>query len=1478
MAEVKPEGEVKFTSTPVSTAHPRAHSIEDDLAIKLYESKKDTFKLEYEFELDIFQKKAIVCISEDHSCFVAAHTSAGKTVVAENAIAQALSQNDRAIYTSPIKALSNQKFRDFKKKFDDVGLMTGDYQINEDGRVLIMTTEILRSMLYENSSRIYNLGVVVFDEVHYINNDERGHVWEEVLILLPPSVTIVMLSATVPNCMEFADWVGRVKDRNIIVIQTLFRPVPLEHYVYCGFYSNKKGWIEKVYDGKRLIKQKSYETIIKSMEESVINYKKYYQERNKKRSKELISHENKSKSSKKKNNRAKEVYSYYNDERNNIAYIINDKCEGAISVKKEKMLNKICNQRASFESSTDNCSQKSIPESLLKKGNKKGNKNENKKSKKKLKEKNDKKSKVNAKEKANMECNSTINDKNLENKQKEGSQNINKVGYDRVNGTLTPINDAAELFSALKVEGYECSKKDYKKNETKIDDPLPMICLKSEVVNDENELSIECDVKDTTTPEPIIENHNMEKIEKISIKNELDDLLINNKVGNDVIKNSNTINKFCGEISKNSIKNFEDSSSPPSTKPNTSSKNKKKKEKDLQTLTSLSQVEKNTSTPKKKKNRNKNSNPTIESNEKSPKDFQISILSPSTKANDSNSKKNKKKGINEKANSKQTKDNHEITTKNFKISNFPQQPKANDNNGKKKKGKKETTHDGKKSPEDLLKKVETSNLNFQESIKQKEDKLFNNKEGSDKKMIKSNKRPLTYMQKKRNTIASYDKLIKRLERENMIPMVIFVFSRNTCDEYLQSFNNIDLTNELEKLHIEKFFHKCLKELGKEDRTIPQVMMVKEAAIRGFGVHHSGILPLLKEIIEMLFSKGRIKVLFATETFAMGVNMPTKTVVFDSLDKHDGKSKRALTCTEYIQMAGRAGRRGLDTVGNVIIMPNGRELCDFHTMRKSKFRITYRMMLSLIRSGEEISIEKMLSQSFAEKLSIRHEEEKEAEIESLKNVLDKTEKVSCISCGIIDGKSTNESIMEEFYNASLDFLEVREKIFSRIKSLIDDNIIGVGKYIIFNYSKLGFSNSLGCITSINNSYKRPIISVATLVPKYKKNDYVNIIKMNKNSQNNDGGFEKYLLLLKGLLNPYPEFVTPHDDVNNSEVLVICDIPVDEIVGIVKGGESNLKFWQEVQEYYLTGSRSKNHEHSPSRAIPTLYFAEKDIHNSTNLMEKLLIPGCNLNSKHKDISEEYTKYSIYRETLTELFKSINRCNNYTNHYENYIDIKRQSSRIETLEKKQMEGLILKQDYEAKLKVLKDYNYVTENELITLKGHVGCYLHYFELMISELIMNNAISKLSDGGITALFSIFALEGRKNYAPAKDIPKDAKRAPKEELDEIEKIFLKYSEELRRVHEKHQAVFYDEIETISYSGMEVAYLWTEGVPLTEILMLTTIPEGNMVRMFQRTLELFKDVSKAAEYIQDRVLASRIEELTIKIKRGIMFQRSLYTHE
>ncbi|KAI0987402.1 hypothetical protein GJ496_000156, partial [Pomphorhynchus laevis] len=188
--------------------------------------------LQWSFDLDDFQKQAIVELEKGNSVFVSAHTSAGKTVVAEYAVALTRSHGTRCIYCSPIKALSNQKYREFKDKFDEVGLVTGDIQLRSDAFFVIMTTEILRTMVYNSSEMIHELEWLIFDEVHYVNDLERGVVWEEILILIPPHVKFVMLSATVPNAVEFADWVGYTKRRQVRVISTVQRPVVLQHYIY----------------------------------------------------------------------------------------------------------------------------------------------------------------------------------------------------------------------------------------------------------------------------------------------------------------------------------------------------------------------------------------------------------------------------------------------------------------------------------------------------------------------------------------------------------------------------------------------------------------------------------------------------------------------------------------------------------------------------------------------------------------------------------------------------------------------------------------------------------------------------------------------------------------------------------------------------------------------------------------------------------------------------------------------------------------------------------------------------------------------------------------------------------------------------------------------------------------------------------------------------------------------------------------------
>ncbi|XP_010275960.1 PREDICTED: DExH-box ATP-dependent RNA helicase DExH9 isoform X2 [Nelumbo nucifera] len=187
---------------------------------------------EFPFKLDPFQSEAIKCLDNGESVMVSAHTSAGKTVVALYAIAMSLRDNQRVIYTSPIKALSNQKFREFKEEFSDVGLMTGDITIEPNASCLVMTTEIWRSMQYKGSEIMREVAWVIFDEVHYMRDRERGVVWEESIVMAPKNSCFVFLSATVPNAKEFADWVAKVHRQPCHIVYTDYRPTPLQHYIF----------------------------------------------------------------------------------------------------------------------------------------------------------------------------------------------------------------------------------------------------------------------------------------------------------------------------------------------------------------------------------------------------------------------------------------------------------------------------------------------------------------------------------------------------------------------------------------------------------------------------------------------------------------------------------------------------------------------------------------------------------------------------------------------------------------------------------------------------------------------------------------------------------------------------------------------------------------------------------------------------------------------------------------------------------------------------------------------------------------------------------------------------------------------------------------------------------------------------------------------------------------------------------------------
>lgn len=193
---------------------------------------------EFPFELDEFQKDACNCIDNGESVVVCAPTGAGKTVIAQHAIHRALEQGLRVFYTTPLKALSNQKFYDFGEKYgtEKVGLLTGDTSINRNAQIVVMTTEVFRNMLYGTNfgavaDNMKDVRYVVLDEVHYMNDEQRGTVWEESIIYCPTNVQIIALSATVANAQELTDWINTVHSKTELV-DTDFRPVPLRFFYF----------------------------------------------------------------------------------------------------------------------------------------------------------------------------------------------------------------------------------------------------------------------------------------------------------------------------------------------------------------------------------------------------------------------------------------------------------------------------------------------------------------------------------------------------------------------------------------------------------------------------------------------------------------------------------------------------------------------------------------------------------------------------------------------------------------------------------------------------------------------------------------------------------------------------------------------------------------------------------------------------------------------------------------------------------------------------------------------------------------------------------------------------------------------------------------------------------------------------------------------------------------------------------------------
>ena len=1064
----------------------------------------------FPFELDEFQKKSIICLENGESVLVSAHTSAGKTVVAQYAIAMAKRNHQRVIYTSPIKALSNQKYRDLKELFGDVGLMTGDVTRNENASCIVMTTEILRNMLFKGNEITKEIAWVIFDEVHYMRDRDRGVVWEETIILLSNKINYVFLSATIPNAREFGMWIAKLKKQPCNVVYTSFRPTPLRHYIFPVEGDNS-----------------------------------------------------------------------------NLFLILD-------------------------------------------------------------------------------------------------SQTVNKKG---------------------------------------------------------NKKAVE----------EIFHNRNFNQ-------------------AFDILKNSRKL----------------------------------------------------------------------------------------------------------------------------------------------------------------------------ENCNQKSNKNLNNK--------------------KIGTKMSLIKLIKALYREKFCPVIVFSFSKRECEmNALDLFKYkplqkskydsknikkketkekiIDFNTEEEKEKIEKIYLSAISKLSEDDQKMPNIQNFLPLLQRGIGVHHGGMLPILKELVELLFQEGLIKVLFSTETFSMGINMPAKTVVFTTLRKFDGEFQRYLGGGEYTQMAGRAGRRGIDQFGNVIIMVDkniDQDICEKIIKGKSaplisSFQLSYNQLANLMRI-EGLEPDHILSQSF-------RQFQKEKSIPILKKKL---------------AKLYNEYNINKFddINKEVQIKEIYE-LEETLKKLKNDyrTKIFVPKFIkqylclgrIVKLKYFGHGIVINCKIAkeikLNNKDNSDIITEYNS-NKSKENENINLSyneediylkhigfnedmnsSFDSNNDNiNDITINKRLLRNKEFVNDTisnthnsqklnSNLTISSDNVKdntiNQELVIDCLVSLrnhtdvngclcpgnfeegpDTFYGIIPLTITMIEEIYEVRAKMVVDLKDQRLVDDYGKRLKEIKKRMNDDLPILNVVKLNNIVDPEITKLLDEISDIEDKYNKLKDDYTQKYIKDNDEDNNNDlqlNLQKYIlnnklekEIKKIITKIES-----SKSLVLNTELVNMKRVMRRLDFVTKDEALTPKGHLICDISGAdELVTAELLFSGFFKDMTLEEIGA--SIYCCLSKENTGKKEDI--DSTNTDINAQKKMKKIYNDIVSKVNYIADilEECKIFLGDdekrryIESFNDNYMMPMYKWISGYKFDKLIAeYYTLYEGSLIRVIRRVEEFSKSFETSVEYIGDYNLKKKLEEMEEKIKRDLPFASSLY---
>ncbi|KAL0488400.1 cytoplasmic exosome helicase Ski2 [Acrasis kona] len=685
------------------------------------------------------------------------------------------------------------------------------------------------------------------------------------------------------------------------------------------------------------------------------------------------------------------------------------------------------------------------------------------------------------------------------------------------------------------------------------------------------------------------------------------------------------------------------------------------------------------------------------------------------------------------------------------------------------------------------------------------------------------------------------KILELLKKKKLLPVVVFSFSRAKCEETAYGLTRVDLTTSGEKSEIHIFMESSISRLKSEDRQLPQVLRIKELLKRGIGVHHSGLLPIVKEMVEILFSKGLLKVLYATETFAMGVNMPARTVIFNQTRKHDGRNFRELLAGEYIQMSGRAGRRGLDTVGMVLINCEGMKevpeemvlnkmILGEATMLESQFRLTYNMMLNLFRL-EDFRVEDMLKRSFSEAASQKLLPNHESLDKSAVKLHDlKKQEQDCLY---------GTPAIRDYYDWAVQ---------------LQSSNLNINKHILQMSSRRDIRDLLcnGRVVAVRMDDGSVTMAMLLSTCDIKKaeghqmnpNDILlNVLALRLNVKS------RTLYPSVSGLPEYSPLLFPQD--SNSPFLLL-NITAENL-SCIFNSKLNFSMGNDVNQSHLSAANQLNHlwESHPHQG-PDVIDPKRDLNLKISL----------------DLNDDLTRRAQLLDRMRD-----SKCNKCPKLDVQFAQVKEQDRIERGLHQIQMalsdQNLSLMPEFECRKNVLHTLRYIDRDMTVQVKGRVACELNSCdELIVTEMIFENVFTSLSSEECVAVLSCLICQDKTEALP--ELTDNLTKA-KENLIQLAMSLGKIQMEKGLDTSPSEYVK----QVLNFGLMEVAYEWALGLPFAEICKLTEILEGSIVRSITQIDQACREVRNAARVIGDADLYQKMEEASAKIKRDIVFAASLY---